>query len=85
LAKAGFLGESSFLWSTGVYGATFYATTLFHGLHVFSGVIYLSIILYQTNRGVYSSKNYDRIEIAGLFWHFIDLVWILVFTIVYLI
>ena len=65
--------------------ALFYATTSFHGLHVLTGVIYLSVIYYQSNKGVYSSANYDRIEIAGLFWHFVDLVWILVFTIIYLI
>jgi len=84
LATAGFSGDS-FLWTSGTYGASFYATTSFHGLHVLSGVIYLSVILYQANKGVYSAANYDRVEIAGLFWHFVDLVWILVFTIIYLI
>ena len=84
LQATGLKGDS-FLWTTGTYGATFYATTSFHGLHVLTGVIYLSVIFYQSNKGVYSSANYDRIEIAGLFWHFVDLVWILVFTIIYLI
>jgi len=84
LQATGLKGDS-FLWTSGTYGATFYATTSFHGLHVLTGVIYLSVIFYQSNKGVYSSANYDRIEIAGLFWHFVDLVWILVFTIIYLI
>tara|TARA_B100000929_G_scaffold136341_1_gene107984 strand:- start:207 stop:839 length:633 start_codon:yes stop_codon:yes gene_type:complete len=85
LKNAGFIGHSSFLWTTGTYGGAFYATTSFHGLHVLSGVIYLSVILYQANKGIYSATHYDRVEIAGLFWHFVDLIWILVFTIIYLI
>ncbi|SVA47340.1 uncharacterized protein METZ01_LOCUS100194, partial [marine metagenome] len=43
------------------------------------------VILYQARTGVYTAKNYDRVEIVGLFWHFVDLVWILVFTIIYLV
>ena len=85
LKNAGFIGHSSFLWTTGTYGGSFYVTTSFHGLHVLSGVIYLSVILYQANKGIYSATHYDRVEIAGLFWHFVDLIWILVFTIIYLI
>ena len=85
LKNAGFIGHSSFLWTTGTYGGAFYANTSFHGLHVLSGVIYLSVILYQANKGIYSATHYDRVEIAGLFWHFVDLIWILVFTIIYLI
>ena len=84
LQATGLKGDS-FLWTSGTYGATFYATTSFHGLHVLSGVIYLSVILYQANKGIYSATHYDRVEIAGLFWHFVDLIWILVFTIIYLI
>jgi len=84
LTSYGF-SDISLLWTTGSFGSTFYATTSFHGLHVFSGVVYLSVILYQARAGVYTAKNYDRVEIAGLFWHFVDLVWILVFTIIYLV
>jgi heme/copper-type cytochrome/quinol oxidase subunit 3 len=57
---------------------------MFHGLHVLSGVIYLSVILSMALKQKFASDNYDRLEIAGLFWHFIDLVWILVFTLIYL-
>jgi len=85
LLQAGFSGHSSLTWNTGVYGSTFYATTSFHGLHVLTGVIYLSVILFNVSKGVGLEAYYDRIEIAGLFWHFVDLVWILVFTIIYLI
>ncbi|HGY92601.1 MAG TPA: heme-copper oxidase subunit III [Planctomycetes bacterium] len=64
--------------------ATFYSLTCYHGLHVLSGVIYLTCILIGTLRGRYNSKNYTPIEIVGLFWHFVDLVWILLFTFIYL-
>ena len=67
------------------YATTFYAITGFHGLHVLTGVIYLSIIWIRTLMGKYDDGDYNEIEIAGLFWHFVDLVWILVFTLVYLI
>ncbi|MBT3216491.1 MAG: heme-copper oxidase subunit III [Candidatus Marinimicrobia bacterium] len=84
LAAVGIPGDQ-FLPTTGIYGSVFYVTTMFHGLHVLSGVIYLSVILSMALKQKFSADNYDRVEIAGLFWHFIDLVWILVFTIIYLI
>ena len=65
--------------------STFYSVTGFHGLHVFTGVTYLIIILIRTLKGHYTNGDYNHIEICGLFWHFVDLVWILVFTFVYLI
>jgi cytochrome c oxidase subunit III len=65
--------------------STFYSVTGFHGLHVFTGVSYLTVIFIQTLRGKYTNGDYNNIEICGLFWHFVDLVWILVFTFVYLI
>jgi cytochrome c oxidase subunit 3 len=67
-----------------LFSATFFSITGFHGFHVTCGVIYLSVILAQARRGVYSNPNNLRVEIAGLYWHFVDLVWILVFTFVYL-
>jgi len=78
------LNGNQLLPSTDIYGAVFYTTTTFHGLHVLSGVIYLSVIMFQGMKGTYSAANYDRVEIAALFWHFVDLIWILVFTIIYL-
>jgi cytochrome c oxidase subunit 3 len=66
--------------------STFYSVTGFHGAHVFTGVTYLTVILVQVSRGKYTHGNdYNMIELCGLFWHFVDLVWILVFTFVYLI
>ncbi len=74
-----------FLPSTSIYAAIFYVTTCFHGLHVLSGVIYIGCILRMAGLNAYSADNWDHVEILGLFWHFVDLVWILVFTVIYLI
>ena len=67
------------------YATTFYVVTAFHGMHVTSGVIYLSIIWVRLKKGKYDNGDANQIEMAGLFWHFVDLVWILVFTFIYLI
>ncbi len=68
-----------------VYGTTFYIQTGFHGAHVTGGVIWLLIITFKAFLGSYSAENYQGIETFGLYWHFVDLVWILLFTIVYLV
>lgn len=66
------------------YAATFFLCTAFHGAHVLSGVIYLLCIWVGALRGKYSATNYSPVELVGLFWHFVDLVWIILFTIIYL-
>ncbi len=65
------------------FDATFFMLTGFHGFHVLAGVIYLSAVLAKSKK--YDSENYAHIEIAGLYWHFVDLVWIILFTLVYLV
>ena len=77
------IGHVMTLTSKGLFGSTFFVLTGFHGFHVFSGVVYLSSIL--GNADAYSADNHNAVEIAGLYWHFVDLVWILIFTFVYLI
>jgi cytochrome c oxidase subunit 3 len=77
------ISEGMTLTSKGLFGSTFFVLTGFHGCHVFSGVVYLSAIL--ANAGKYSKENHNAVEILGLYWHFVDLVWILIFTFVYLI
>jgi cytochrome c oxidase subunit III len=67
------------------YASTFYLITSFHGCHVFTGVTYLTVIFIRTALGKYDGGKHNHIEIAGLFWHFVDLVWIIVFTFVYLV
>lgn len=75
---------TSFKDGTSLFGSTFYLVTGFHGLHVLTGVIYLICEYFNARRGDYDHGNYNRLEILGLFWHFVDLVWILVFTFIYL-
>jgi heme/copper-type cytochrome/quinol oxidase subunit 3 len=78
------LGLASNPWGASQFGTTFFMTTGFHGCHVFGGVVYLSCVLLKGLRGGYSATNYNGVEAVGLYWHFVDLVWILVFTFVYL-
>jgi len=68
------------------FGSTFYAVTGFHGMHVTAGVIYLICVLRGALAGKFTTggNSYSPVEIVGLFWHFVDLVWILVFTFIYL-
>jgi len=69
---------------TGVYGSTFFMLTGFHGLHVIIGVVWLICVWIAAVRGKYTAQNNLGVELAGLYWHFVDLVWILVFTFIYL-
>ncbi|WP_439888032.1 heme-copper oxidase subunit III family protein [Pseudomonas sp. MBLB4123] len=67
------------------FGASFFMITGFHGLHVSIGVLYLSIVALKVLRGDYErSGNYQIVEIAGLYWHFVDLVWVFIFAFFYL-
>ena len=67
-----------------LFGPTFYTITGFHGAHVTGGVIYLIVILIKGLRGTYTAEYNHKVEILGLYWHFVDLIWIMVFTFVYL-
>jgi cytochrome c oxidase subunit III len=68
-----------------LFCATFFSLTSFHGAHVFAGVIYLLITWWRSTKGDFTAEHNHRVEVAGLYWHFVDLVWILVFTFVYLV
>jgi heme/copper-type cytochrome/quinol oxidase subunit 3 len=71
-------------WGASLFGTTFFLVTGFHGLHVTGGVIYLlSIVRWILNRPD-PAASYNAVEIVGLYWHFVDLVWIMVFTFLYL-
>jgi heme/copper-type cytochrome/quinol oxidase subunit 3 len=67
-----------------LFWSTFYAMTGFHGLHVTAGVVWLAIVWIGVLLGKVGQHNYMKVELAGLYWHFVDLVWVLLFTIVYL-
>ena len=97
---ASFVGMQAFEWSKlildeGVrpwtnlmgapqFGACFFMITGFHGLHVSAGVAYLGIVATRVWRGRYEEKGYDIVEITGLYWHFVDLVWVFIFAFFYL-
>ena len=68
----------------GSFGERFYAPTAFHGAHVVIGVIWALYILYRSRQGAYD-EDATGIEIFGLYWHFVDVVWIILFTLIYLI
>ena len=79
------LGFSSNMDGSPLFGTTFYVITGFHGMHVTGGVVYLLCILIKGWNGYYSGPNAHIVEITGLYWHFVDLVWIMVFTFIYLV
>jgi cytochrome c oxidase subunit III len=67
------------------FGAAFFMITGFHGFHVSIGVIYLLVIARKVWRGDYEKTgNYEPVEVAGLYWHFVDLVWVFIFAFFYL-
>lgn len=68
-----------------LFGSAFYLTTGFHGLHVIIGVVWLALLLLRAHRGLYSADNYLGVELYCLYWHFVDVVWIVLFTLIYLI
>jgi cytochrome c oxidase subunit 3 len=75
-------------WGNGLgaaqFGSCFFMITGFHGLHVSAGVIYLTVVALKVWRGDYERKGYEIVEIAGLYWHFVDLVWVFIFAFFYL-
>jgi len=71
--------------STNMFGASFYVLTGFHGAHVTIGVIWLLTLVFVSLRGGITQEDSLDVEIAGLYWHFVDIVWIVIFTLVYLI
>lgn len=67
------------------FGARFYALTAFHGFHVIIGVLWALYVLRNAMKGRYTAQRYMGVEVFGLYWHFVDVVWIFLFTIIYLI
>ncbi len=71
--------------SSNLFGATFFTLTGFHGMHVFVGVLWITFVLARAFRGGVTESNHLAVELVGLYWHFVDIVWIIIFTLVYLI
>ena len=70
---------------TNIFGTTFFILTGIHGAHVTIGVIWMAFLAYGSHVGSLRSDNSLDLEIAGLYWHFVDIVWIVIFTVIYLI
>jgi cytochrome c oxidase subunit III len=71
-------------WGATLFGTSFFVITGFHGMHVSAGVIYLIAMIFVVGRRPNPMASYNAVEILGLYWHFVDLVWIMVFTFMYL-
>jgi len=71
-------------YGTNLFSSTFYTLTGFHGSHVTVGVIWLSTLLYRGIKGKLPQEKALNLEIAALYWHFVDVVWIVIFPVVYL-
>ena len=92
---AGFLGFQAYEFThfyheglklqTNLFGSSFFILTGFHGAHVTIGVIWLLVLFVEMLRGRMPPSRALTLEIAGLYWHFVDIVWIIIFTLIYLI
>ena len=72
-------------YTTNLFGSAFYTLTGFHGVHVTVGIIMLLSLFVLSLRGHLGAERAETVEIVGLYWHFVDIVWIVIFTVVYLI
>ncbi len=66
------------------FGTTFYTLTGFHGAHVFGGAVMLSVVLYRGLAGQFNARHHDAVEAVSLYWHFVDVVWIVLFSTLYI-
>ncbi len=79
------LSSEGYTLSTSSATGAFYVMTSFHGLHVFIGILWALSVLFVTGRNWFSRERYGGVEIFGLYWHFVDIVWIILFMLIYLI
>lgn len=80
----GYSEEMKLYLSSGVYGATFYMLTGFHGLHVTLGTIMLIVVFLRVLKGHFTPENAFAFEAASWYWHFVDVVWVILFVFVYI-
>jgi heme/copper-type cytochrome/quinol oxidase subunit 3 len=81
----GISADGHFLPRSSLFASCFFTMTGFHGAHVAGGIILLTCIFIGALMGKFTKENHSALELAGLYWHFVDLVWIILFTVVYLI
>jgi cytochrome c oxidase subunit 3/cytochrome o ubiquinol oxidase subunit 3 len=70
---------------TNLFGSTFFTLTGFHGAHVTLGIVWLLGLYLVARKGRLGPQTAEDVEICGLYWHFVDIVWIVIFTLLYLI
>lgn len=76
--------ELGLTWRTNIFGSIFFILTGFHKAHVIFGMIWLALLSVTAFRGTLKQKHAENVEVAGLYWHFVDIVWIIIFTLVFL-
>jgi cytochrome c oxidase subunit 3 len=81
----GYSEEMKLYLSSGIYGNTFYMLTGFHGMHVTLGTIMLIVMFFRILKGHFSPKNHFAFQAASWYWHFVDVVWVMLFVFVYII
>ncbi|HET8846313.1 MAG TPA: heme-copper oxidase subunit III, partial [Ktedonobacteraceae bacterium] len=79
----GLFGEN-FTLDKNIFGSAFFTLTGFHGLHVTIGALFLFICLIRAMRGDFTAKKHFAVQAAEMYWHFVDIVWIVVFSLIYL-
>ncbi len=77
-------GQAALTLDSGPFGTTYYTLTGFHGAHVLAGVVMLSVVLYRGMLGQFSARHHDAVEATSLYWHFVDVVWIALFSLLYI-
>jgi cytochrome c oxidase subunit 3 len=77
------IGEGMTL-SSGVFGSTFFTLTGFHGAHVAGGAAFILIVLLRARSGQFTARYHDTVEMASYYWHFVDVVWLGLFSTIYL-
>jgi heme/copper-type cytochrome/quinol oxidase subunit 3 len=70
--------------ASSVFGSSFFTLTSFHGMHVLVGLLWALRNLVKSQRGDFAGGRELGVEIFGLYWHFVDIVWIVLFTVIYL-
>ena len=78
------LFSKGFWFNSGLPGSTYFVTTGIHGLHVTAGLIVLAYLIKRTMNGGFSKENNDTVEYFGLYWHFVDIIWVFLFPLFYL-
>ena len=76
--------EEGMTLSSGVFGSTFFTLTGFHGAHVAGGAAFILIVLLRARSGQFTARYHDTVEMASYYWHFVDVVWLGLFSTIYL-